>query len=270
MQTADRSDRDYVLGTNDEEVVRLGLQHRVWRSRALDAWVRAGFTAGQTLLDCGCGPGHATRDLAELAGPSGRVIAVDASQRFLDVLERYGITNVEAHALDLDAAPLPWLVDGIWVRWVFAFVKRPRALLERAVAALRSGGTIVIHEYFDYRTWRLTPRSAKFESFVAAVMDSWRANGGEPDIGLALPMWIEELGLRVVSIRPIVDVIAPRSFTWLWPKTFVASGVRRLVELGRLSSEDAAAILRDFAIAEAAQGTMMVTPAVLEIIAAKQ
>src|SRR2546428_12890176 len=81
------AERDYVLGTHDDEVARLGLQHRVWRPRALDAWRRAGFTAGQTLLDLGCGPGHATIDLAEIAGPTGRVIAIDRSKRFLDTLE---------------------------------------------------------------------------------------------------------------------------------------------------------------------------------------
>ena len=74
------TERDYVLGTNDEEIQRLALQHRVWRPRALDAWRRAGFTAGQTLLDVGCGPGHATVDLAGIVGPSGRVVAVDRSR----------------------------------------------------------------------------------------------------------------------------------------------------------------------------------------------
>jgi SAM-dependent methyltransferase len=73
-------DREYVLGTHDDEVSRLALQHRVWRPRALDAWRRAGFMVGQTLLDLGCGPGHAAADLAEIVGPSGRVVAIDQSR----------------------------------------------------------------------------------------------------------------------------------------------------------------------------------------------
>src|SRR5678816_202122 len=77
-------EQDYVLGTHDEELNRLGLQHRVWRPRALDAWRRAGFTIGQTILDVGCGPGYATLDLAEIAGTTGRVVAMDRSARFLD------------------------------------------------------------------------------------------------------------------------------------------------------------------------------------------
>src|SRR5258706_6203782 len=80
-------ERDYVLGTHDDEIERLALQHRVWRPRALDAWRRAGFTVGQTLLDVGCGPGMATLDLSEIVGPTGRIVAMDRSRRFLDVLE---------------------------------------------------------------------------------------------------------------------------------------------------------------------------------------
>ena len=35
-------EHDYVLGTHDDEIQRLGLQHRVWRSRMLDAWAAVG------------------------------------------------------------------------------------------------------------------------------------------------------------------------------------------------------------------------------------
>ena len=78
---------DYVLGTHDEEIARLGLQHRAWQSRALAAWRKADFGSGQTVLDVGCGPGFATLDLAEVVGRDGRVLAIDKSERFLDYLE---------------------------------------------------------------------------------------------------------------------------------------------------------------------------------------
>lgn len=176
---------DYVLGTHDQELARLGLQHRVWRSRALDAWTRAGFTAGQTLLDVGCGPGYAALDLAEIAGAGGRVVAVDRSARFLDALRgaalRNGLTNITARQVDLDAGALPVSgADGAWVRWVFAFLNRPRDLVTRIAAALRPGGKLVVHEYFNYASWSFAERSPVFEEFVQTVMRSWRASGGDP------------------------------------------------------------------------------------------
>jgi SAM-dependent methyltransferase len=267
-------DRDYVLGTHDDEIARLALQHRVWRPRALDAWRRAGFTVGQTLLDIGCGPGHASLDLAEIVGPSGRIVAIDRSRRFLDTLEatrlRRGLNNITTLELDLDAEGLPAVAaDGAWARWVFAFVKHPRDLLARVCRALKPGGVLVVHEYFDYATWRVTPRSPEIEEFVKVVMESWRADGGEPDIGLDLPIWLEELGFETKSLHPIIDVVPASNFVWQWPTAFVQVGLRRLVDLGHLTAERAIAISEALAASEAAPHTLMVTPAVLEIIAVR-
>ncbi len=63
-------DRDYVLGTHEKELARLGLQHRVWRPVVLDCWQKAGITVGKRVLDVGAGPGYATVDLAEIVGPT--------------------------------------------------------------------------------------------------------------------------------------------------------------------------------------------------------
>jgi SAM-dependent methyltransferase len=181
-------EREYVLGTHDEEIERLGLQHRVWRPYVLDAWSRAGLTGGQTVLDVGCGPGYATIDLAEVVGRGGRVVAIDQSRRFLDHLDgrarREGLINIDTFQRDLSDGDLPAvLVDLAWCRWIFAFVRDPRALLDAVAAAVRPGGAIVIHEYYDYRSWRLLPPCPELEEFVGVVMDSWRADGGEPDAG---------------------------------------------------------------------------------------
>jgi SAM-dependent methyltransferase len=265
-------EQEYVLGTHDEEIARLGLQHRVWRPRALDAWVRAGFTTGQTLVDAGCGPGYATIDLAEMTGPSGRVVAIDKSPRFLDALRsnaiRRNLTNIDVVSADLDDDALPEVqADGVWIRWVFAFVRRPKDLLARIARMLKPGGTIVVHEYFDYSTWRLAPRTEVFEEFVAGVMASWRDSGGEPDIGLDLPRWMSELGLRVTRRHPIIDVIAPSSFIWEWPKTFIEVGLARLVDLGRMTADQAKNVREEVASRAAEPHTLMITPAVMEIIA---
>ena len=269
------SERDYVLGTHDDEVERLGLQHRVWRPRVLDVWQRAGFTTGQTILDVGSGPGHATLDLAQIVGPSGRVVALERSRRFLDWLEaerrRRGIANVETVELDLvqdDVAS--YGADGAWSRWFLAFLQDPPVVLAKVHAALRPGASFVLHEYFDYRTWRVSPRSAVLEELVSVIMQSWRDTGGEPDIGLDLPRWLSELGFELRSLEPIVHVVSPSSFVWQWPKSFIATGVARLVELGALTPERAGEIHAAYAASETAPNTLLFTPAVLEIIAVRR
>lgn len=267
-----RNEQDYVLGTHQEELERLGLQHAIWRPRASDAWRRAGFTVGQTLLDIGCGPGFASFDLAELVGPSGRVIGLDRSQRFLDALaaraRQRGLTNIQMELIDFDQQDLPPIeVDGAWCRWVLCFVQQPQRLLANIVRCFRSNGVLVLHEYFDYSTWRFAPRIPEAEEFVAAVMRSWRRNGGEPDIALQIPRWLGEMDMQITEVRPIIDVVPRNNVVWQWPATFIEVGLERLVALSEISAADAARILGALRKAETGPGTMMITPAVLEIIA---
>lgn len=208
----------------------------MWRPKTTGAWQRAGFGVGQTLIDVGCGPGYATLDLAEIVGPSGRVVAIDRSRRFLDHLESEqrarGIQQIQTVEMDLDNArlsdELPDGADGAWGRWVYAFVQNPRALLERIAAAVKPGGKLVIFEYFDYSTWKLAPRSAAHELFVEKVVETWRATGGETEVGMSIPGWLHGMGFTLNSTRSLIDIIGPDHDIWQWPKAFIDAGVDRM------------------------------------------
>ena len=203
------------------------------------------------------------------------MVAVDRSRRFLDVLAaacaRRQIDHVDIREQDLDAASLEGVdANGAWGRWVFTFVSRPRGSLARVREALVPGAALVLHEYFDYSTFRYSPRCPEHEEFVAAVMSAWRASGGEPDIGLDLPHWLDELGFEVRDMRPLVELAMPGNFLWEWPKTFLEVNLPRQVELGSLTPERAAAILAAVERIEATPNAFVVTPAVLEIVATRR
>ena len=269
------SAKDYVLGTHDEEIARLGLQHRAWQPCVLAAWRSAGIGVGQTVLDVGCGPGYASIDLAELVGPSGSVLAIDKSEKFLNALNversRRGLNNITAYQADLDTGYFPPVEATVaWCRWVFAFLQHPREVLTQVAKSLGAFGLIVLHEYFDYATWRTAPRCPELEEFVRVVMASWRAAGGEPDIALSLPRWLEELGFDLRSVRPIIDVVEPGHLKWEWMRSFIEVGRQRLVDLGYLSAVQAESIWQAFTAMEPMPGTRMVSPAVLEIVAVRR
>ena len=269
------SEKDYVLGTHDTEISRLGLQHRAWQPCAFAAWQSAGIGAGQRVLDVGCGPGYASVDLAELVGPSGSVFAIDKSEKFLNALNaerlQRGLDNITVYQADLDTGDFPAVAaNAAWCRWVFAFLQRPREVLARLAKAIGPAGVIVIHEYFDYSTWRTAPRRPELEEFVSVVMASWRAAGGEPDIALSLPRWLEELGFDLRSLRPIIDIVQPEHLKWGWMKSFIEVGRRRLVDLGYLSTPQAESIWQAFTAIEAMPGARMISPGVLEIVAVRR
>ncbi len=141
---ANKGDADYVLGTHDQEVARLGLQHRVWRPIAADCWRRAGITIGSRVVDIGAGPGYATVDLAEIVGVSGEVLAVERSARFLEVARQAcaarGLSKVRFRQADLMEESLGQLdFDYTWCRWVASFVSSPEKLVKNIAGALRPG-----------------------------------------------------------------------------------------------------------------------------------
>ncbi len=267
-------EKDYVFGTHSAELERLGLQHRVWRPDVTDAWRRAGFTSGQTILDLGSGPGFLSMDLAEIVGPSGRVIALDRSSDFLNYLDaearKKNLQNISTHCVNLDEEKIPsTALDGAYARWLFAFLRNPKKLLERVVKNMRKGGTIVLHEYFHYHTFGFTSPSPAFDVFIAAVLKGWYAEGGKPDIAPELLTWCQELGLQIESVIPIVHVVTPESYIWQWPKSFVQVSPWRLADLGYMTKGEVEALQREFASFEADGHTRVITPAVLEIIARK-
>ena len=85
------AERSYFLGTHDEELERLGIQHGAWRPTVLECWRRAGIGPGSRVIDVGAGPGFASADLAEIVGPSGRVVAVERSARFVEAADALGV-----------------------------------------------------------------------------------------------------------------------------------------------------------------------------------
>ena len=264
---------DYLLGTHDVELQRLGFQHHVWKPRMLDGWRRAGIRGGMTAIDAGAGPGWATVDLAESVGPTGKVWAYERSDRyFASLTERarvLGLDQIEARQLDLVTDPLPASgADALWIRWVLCFLADPAAVLARLAQTLRPGGVAVIHEYVHWETHALLPgpRPA-YERFTAATVQDWRASGGEPNVGRSLTGWCEDAGLRVREVRALGEIVRPTDVMWRWPAGFARSHAEHLAMRGRLTDADVAALKTELQAAEADLTAMIVTPYLMEVIA---
>lgn len=260
---------DYVLGTRDDEVARLGVQHDVWRAEMLEGFRLAGFGPGQTILDIGAGPGFAAADLAQLVGAEGRVIALERSPHFVAALRERGLANVDVREQDVDERDFgTGIADGAWTRWVLAFVADPARTVGHIAKALRPGAKAVFHEYADYNAWRTMPPSPDHEQFRSLIVQSWRDSGGEPDIALVLPDLLDAAGFDLVAIRPMIRIFGRGDAAWQWPASFIANGSARLHELGYANPEEAARFAS--CLDRLPPDTRMITPLVAEIIAIKR
>jgi ubiquinone/menaquinone biosynthesis C-methylase UbiE len=268
-------EREYVLGTDDAELLRLGLQHRLWGAQAFACWERAGVTPGATVLDVGAGPGFASIDLAQLVTPSGRVIAVDESERFLRHLSErarsIGISHVETRAQDVQRLDVPdATVDVAYARWVLCFTPRPAEVVARVAAALKPGGVLAVQDYINWAALSLSPASDAFLRVMPAVGRSWRDHGGDPQIGGRLPAMMEASGLRVESILPLQRIARSSEPLWQWPTTFFANFIPRLVEQGLVPADDWRAMEREWAERSRDENAFFWTPSMVEIIARRR
>jgi len=267
-----RLDRDYVLGTHEEEARRLGIQHEAWRPIALECWRRAGVRRGQRVIDVGAGPGFAAFDLAGIVGRRGSVTAIERSARFVEAgraeaLAR-GAGNVDFVELDLMSDSLPGSdYDAAWCRWVTSFVESPEVLVDKVASAVGPRGVVMFHEYVDYASWRFSPSLPLVEDYIAQVMQSWRSAGGQPDVAMRIPPRLLRRGFILERAEPLVFCVRPGEPLWRWIATFVESNVQRLVELGDIDPSRAEAVKEEFHAAERSPATLMLTPMVMEVVA---
>ena len=265
-------EKSYVIGTHDAEIERLGVQHRVWRPSVLDLWRQGVITTGQTVIDVGAGPGYATIDLSEIVGPTGKVVAIERSHRFLGALSHFaaarGLANIETVEADLLDYEWPHAIaDRAWVRWVLAFVNDPAKVLRGIAQSLKPGGKLLIQEYYDYASWRLAPRSDEFEAYIAKIIAKWRASGGDSDVGLALPHLLPAAGLEIESIRPVVFAARMNDFAANWPMDFGRQYIPTMLESGDLTPTEAKSLADIFDRYEADPYAFVITPGLLQIVA---
>jgi ubiquinone/menaquinone biosynthesis C-methylase UbiE len=274
-QKSERAEQEYVLGTNRDELVRLGLQHQLWARYAADAWERAGFGPGKKLLDVGCGPGYASLDLAARVGTRGQVRAIDISKRFIRHLQSHarlrGVTCIQASVGHVERLNLSkGTFDGAYARWVLCFVENPAAVVSGVSRALKKGGAFVIQDYFNYESVLIAPNCDVFRRFFKMVAQSWRMRGGNSDIGAEIPNLLARHGFEVKEIKPLLRVARPGSPLWKWPEVFFENYLPVLVELGLFSESDKDEFNREWRKRSRDPSAFFVTPPMIEVIGIKR
>lgn len=274
------SQNAYVLGTGMDETVRLGLQHRLWSASTHELWERAAVQPGQTVADLGCGPGHATLDLAQIVGPTGRVIAVDESATFLKQLHDQAATRKGLHIERVlgdvqDIAEVlageEGTIDVAYARWVFCFLERPEDVIAGLAKIVKRGGRVAIQDYFNYeRSLTLAPRREAFSRVISAVAASWRARGGDTDIMSRLPGMFLKHGFSVDHIGVVQRIARPGSSLWHWPNSFWQTFTPKLVETGFITREDKEAFDAAWDEASNDPASFVQLPPVYELVAVRQ
>jgi ubiquinone/menaquinone biosynthesis C-methylase UbiE len=196
--------RRYILDGGDADLQRLMGVSEAFAEPARRAFTRAGVTEGWTVIDCGCGPMGAIAVLAEMVGPTGRVVGVDFSEaaisRARSIADALGLENVDLHSGDiheLDPAILGAPFDLAFCRLFLMHQPDPTRTLRHLARLLRPGGLIVAHEALQNPPPRSYPYLESLAAYWALIHQLIAAAGGEPEAVEHLPQAALAAGLEI-------------------------------------------------------------------------
>jgi SAM-dependent methyltransferase len=140
----------YALATGEAAADRPQILHGLYGAGTRRVLLGSGLRRGMRVADLGCGAGTVTALLAELVGPAGRVVGLDASAAQLAAArERLNgggrtIRFVEASATDTGLPPGSF--DLVYCRFLLLHLPEPDRALREMRALLRPDGVLVCED----------------------------------------------------------------------------------------------------------------------------
>lgn len=126
------------------------------------------ISKGMAVLDVGCGWGDLSLQVAELVGPSGRVVGIDCVEAFLEAARKdaaeMGMTNVTFRRGDAEVALPENEYDYVVARFGTMFFANPVAALRRMRLALKPGGKMT------HIVWRRREDNPAFQAAKDIVL----------------------------------------------------------------------------------------------------
>ena len=243
--------KDYLLGINQYELERLGLQHSVWKEVTDSFFERLKVSEGWKVLDVGSGPGFVAMDLIERIGEKGEVTVLEPSEMYLNYFKKYshekGWQNTKYILSNAESADLEEnYYDLIFARWVIGFVPDPELFISNLKKALAPGGIIAFQDYAFHGLY-LYPRGGAYEELSLAVQEYWKYTGGDLSIAVRIPAIFKKLGLKLADYRPNSIAGSPGSGIFKWHDAFITHHVPLMVEKKIITKETGDAVLKDWA-----------------------
>jgi ubiquinone/menaquinone biosynthesis C-methylase UbiE len=263
----------YVCGHSEDELERLARQAAIYEDITRGLLARAHIGAGMYVVDAGCGAGDVSIVVAELVGPTGRVLGIDRSEAAIAtawrrIVDRGFDGRVSFLERGIEASDLPRPVDAIVGRFVLMHQADPAAALRALARHVRPGGIVAFLES-DMRATvagvHSSPHSAAYDRVLRWITAALIAARAHVDMGVELRRAFLEAGLTSpsVSMHAFVDG-GPGCALVPYILDSVAS-IRPLSDrLGvETLSDEILDAVRVSLEAEAAKGTTFVSPLVV-------
>ncbi len=202
----------YLLKTGAEGAARLDLVEEIFGPHSRRFLLDAGLRPGMSVLEIGCGTGNLTRFLGETVGPTGRVVAVDASEQQVEIAHcrcaEHGVQNVTfacARVEDLDVPARTF--DLACCRLLLMHLRTPDETVARLAGFLAPGGVLACEEPTS-SSLLTVPRLDVFHRVNDAFLRLGAAAGLDLDVGDRLFGILARAGLAPVVARFVQPMLS--------------------------------------------------------------
>jgi SAM-dependent methyltransferase len=201
----------YTLGTGALEQKRLRAQADDLRPHSDDLFGRIGVKPGWAALDLGCGPSGNLGLLAELTGPDGCVLGLDANPDNVRLAREsaaaLGLASVRADVADARSTGLPGCsFDLVYARLLLTNIPRPEQVVSEMVRLARPGGWVAGEE--PDPVFVCYPPNGAWGRLVEVLQHTWRLEQADINMGRRMPELYRDAGLEDVGFHVFADVHA--------------------------------------------------------------
>jgi SAM-dependent methyltransferase len=161
-----------------------------------------------TLLDCGCGPGSITLDLAEIVSP-GNVIGIDIEPIQIDraqgLREERGVDNTRfevGDATDLQFSKESF--DIVFAHGVIEYLEDPVKVFIGMRSILREGGILAIR-HGDWGGFLFAPEDSEAAKFFDLFVELMKSDGGDPLFGRNQLSYLRQASFSDIKVSASYD-----------------------------------------------------------------
>jgi ubiquinone/menaquinone biosynthesis C-methylase UbiE len=200
----------YLLGRGESEEARLERQIAELAPDSDAQLDKVGISAGERVVDIGCGPGGVLDLLAKRVGPSGSVLGIERSPHFVELARRFvadkGLAHVEVREGDAYDTGLPRAsFDGCHMRLVLVNVPQPERVVREMVSLVRPGGWVASFEA-DFVAHICDPPLAAWTRLVDAFAAYSASQGIDLFIGRRIHRLFRDAGVVDIQVDAVAHV----------------------------------------------------------------